>query len=316
MKKQVIIISLFAILLIALFTNVVMAADSTASATLKLEKTKIKQGENFKVTINVKYNNPDNSKDGIDSFMGQVAYDKEKLDLTAVDCKAGEWYNFGGSSLSELNIIHDAKEPEDPSEEIPPVNDADVATLTFKVKANGELGKTKISIADAIVSPDLSDEKTIANLETEIEIEEASEDPDPAVTLSKIEIKTKPTKTSYTEGEKFDPDGMKVVATYSDGTTKEVTSYTYSPSTALKTTDKKVTITYTENGVTRTVDLEIIVAVKEQGGGGSQGGSSSDGSSKKPTLPNTGVEMFIVPIIIIGAIAGVSFVAYKKNNQI
>lgn len=48
-------------------------------------------------------------------------------------------------------------------------------------------------------------------------------------TIEKIEVVTKPKKINYQVGEKFDASGMKVVATYSNGMTRDVTEYiTYS----------------------------------------------------------------------------------------
>ena len=42
-----------------------------------------------------------------------------------------------------------------------------------------------------------------------------------------IEVTTQPTKLTYIEGEKFDPTGMVVTATYEDGTTAVITDYEY-----------------------------------------------------------------------------------------
>ena len=85
-------------------------------------------------------------------------------------------------------------------------------------------------------------------------------------TLESIKVTTAPTKTAYTEGEKFDKAGMKVTATYSDGTTKEVTDYTYTPAGELKTTDKTITVSYTENELTKTATQEITVVAKGNSG--------------------------------------------------
>ena len=75
----------------------------------------------------------------------------------------------------------------------------------------------------------------------------------------KIEIVSPPTKTSYKHGEQFSPAGMTVRATYSNGTTKMVTNFTCLPSRALKFTDEKITVVYTENGITRSADQSISV---------------------------------------------------------
>lgn len=62
--------------------------------------------------------------------------------------------------------------------------------------------------------------------------------------LVSIAVTTAPTKTSYTAGETFVPTGMVVTATYSDGTTRAVSGYSYTPTIALTTDDKVVVINY------------------------------------------------------------------------
>ena len=78
-------------------------------------------------------------------------------------------------------------------------------------------------------------------------------------TLDSIAITTPPTKTEYTEGDSFDPTGMVVEATYSDGSSAPVTGYTVSPIGALTISDTIVTVTYTEDGVTKTTTQNIKV---------------------------------------------------------
>lgn len=77
--------------------------------------------------------------------------------------------------------------------------------------------------------------------------------------LSSIAITTAPTKTTYTEGETFDPTGMVVTATYTDETTAAVTGYTYSPNGALTTNDTQITVSYTLGEVTATATQTITV---------------------------------------------------------
>ncbi len=82
-------------------------------------------------------------------------------------------------------------------------------------------------------------------------------------TLQKIEVTTVPTKTSYTTAEKFDPAGMVVMATYSDGSTKVVTDYTYTPTESLQVGDK-VTISYNDyRTVTEAVTTQLDIAVTQ-----------------------------------------------------
>ena len=90
------------------------------------------------------------------------------------------------------------------------------------------------------------------------------EDPDPSVSLTDIAITTPPSKTEYTVGESFDPAGMVVTATYSDNSTAVVTGYTYLPNGALSTSDSTVTISYTENNITKTATVDITVTEAEE----------------------------------------------------
>ena len=81
----------------------------------------------------------------------------------------------------------------------------------------------------------------------------------PALVLSSIAVTTAPTKTTYNEGESFDPTGMVVTATYTDNSTEAITGYTCSPDGALTTSDTEITISYTESGVTKTTTQAITV---------------------------------------------------------
>lgn len=78
--------------------------------------------------------------------------------------------------------------------------------------------------------------------------------------LSSIEITTPPTKTAYKYGEIFDPTGMVVTAHYTDGQSRAVTGYTFSPNTALGMSNTTITISYTEGDVTKTDTQTITVA--------------------------------------------------------
>lgn len=76
--------------------------------------------------------------------------------------------------------------------------------------------------------------------------------------LTKIEITTNPTKTEYVKNSTFDPTGMVVTATFTNGSTAEVTEYTVDKTT-LALGDTTVTVSYTYEGVTKTADVAITV---------------------------------------------------------
>lgn len=60
--------------------------------------------------------------------------------------------------------------------------------------------------------------------------------------LTGISITTAPTKTTYSEGEVFDPTGMVITGTYSDTSTKVLDTYSYSPMRALTSADTEIVI--------------------------------------------------------------------------
>lgn len=79
------------------------------------------------------------------------------------------------------------------------------------------------------------------------------------IKLVSIAITIPPQKTTYKIGETFDPTGMVVTATYSNGATLAATGYAYSPDGPLTLGDNTITVRYTEGGVSKTVTQEITV---------------------------------------------------------
>ena len=80
--------------------------------------------------------------------------------------------------------------------------------------------------------------------------------------IQKLVIEQEPAKKYYQTFDKFDKTNMKVKAVLVNGTTKEITNYTVSPE-RLDFMDKYVTISYTENGITRTVNQPVKVFDKK-----------------------------------------------------
>ena len=81
--------------------------------------------------------------------------------------------------------------------------------------------------------------------------------------LTEIEITEKAEKTNYVEGQSFDTDGMKVIAKYNDGSSKEITNYEVTDGNNLAEGKTTVTISYTEEGITKTAIQDITVIQKE-----------------------------------------------------
>ena len=76
------------------------------------------------------------------------------------------------------------------------------------------------------------------------------------LTVTGISVTKNPTKTTYVEGQEFDRSGMEVVVNYSNGAKYPLTGYTTSPTTALTTKDKDITISY--EGYTTTLPIKVV----------------------------------------------------------
>lgn len=77
--------------------------------------------------------------------------------------------------------------------------------------------------------------------------------------LKQIAITTPPDETAYEIGDTVDLSGIVVTAYYSDGSSKQVTNYTYSPTIIRSNNDTEITISYTEEGITKTTIQEVTV---------------------------------------------------------
>ena len=86
-----------------------------------------------------------------------------------------------------------------------------------------------------------------------------------AITLSKIEVTKMPDKLEYEEGEFLDLAGMEVTATFSDSSTRVVTSEctTNKDGVALTANDKNFYVKYVYEGKTKSVAVSITVKAEE-----------------------------------------------------
>ena len=107
-----------------------------------------------------------------------------------------------------------------------------------------------------LTAKDRADNTTIVNFIINIKYDEKI--------LSSIAITSEPSKKDYVAGENFDPAGMVVTATYNDGSKKVVTNYTVTDGDNLEVGKTNVTISYTENGVTKPATQAIEVKAAER----------------------------------------------------
>lgn len=77
--------------------------------------------------------------------------------------------------------------------------------------------------------------------------------------LKQIVIAIPPEETAYEIGDTVNLSGMVLMAYYSDGSSKQVTDYDYSPKTISSNDDTEITISYTEDGITKTTVQDVTV---------------------------------------------------------
>ncbi|MDR2956897.1 MAG: hypothetical protein LBU61_01780, partial [Coriobacteriales bacterium] len=88
----------------------------------------------------------------------------------------------------------------------------------------------------------------------------------PKSSVASIAVTTEPDKLTYAPDETFDPTGMVITVTYTDGTTEEITSgFAYSPKGALKDTDTEITISYGGATCKQQITISSLSGVEDLG---------------------------------------------------
>lgn len=128
------------------------------------------------------------------------------------------------------------------------------------------------------------------------------------IQLESIAITTQSNKTRYKAGDAFDPTGMTVTATFTDGSTVLVSAggMTYDPSGPLAATDTEVTASFTFGGKTMTAQQPITVAptticgVKWNSSNSSTGMERLTAENDQNGLVNTDITAEPVPAVGTG----------------
>ena len=286
MKKKLVLISMvFMLLLSVSIASLAAEGNLTATLTATADKQNLKAGEEVLITLSLK-NISNLTGNGITNITTTIKYDTNIFEeITDGDITSSllKIYN-DNDSTHELSFTTSNGIKED----------TELAIIKFKVKESVSNTSTTIKFTNTNVSESGGSLVQISDSEVPLQIGLSNI---PEAKLTKIEITKKPTKIAYKIGEKFDPTGMEVTATYDDGKTVKVTDYTYAPITELKETDTVVTITYKEGTITKTAEQKI--TVNESG-----------------TLPQTGITTNIALIIVVATIAVLSLAGIRKYRNI
>ena len=124
------------------------------------------------------------------------------------------------------------------------------------------------------------------------------------IKLESIAITTPPENITYLPGEVFDPAGMVVTASYSNGATLTATGWTYFPSGALPEGTSEVEIIYTEAGVTKTAVQAITVERGTISVPTVSGSLTYNGQAQSPTLTGYDADKMILSGDTSGTNAG------------
>lgn len=152
----------FAIIFMVILANLgIVQADTTATATLKTDKDKVKPGDTFTVTLSVA------CEDGINGIDTTYSYDTDKLELVSASVKdSTNWSSLGADN--QITVICNSTSK---------ITTADIYVLTFKVKDSVATGTTaNISTTDILVDSDAAtnSEKTVKALKVLITAEKES----------------------------------------------------------------------------------------------------------------------------------------------
>lgn len=187
-----------------------------------------------------------------------------KQDGTKIDSPDGKYYIVPEevSNISKIEIIKNPNK----IEYIQNLEQLDLTGGKLKITyKNGDI--EEINLSDRILKISEFDNSKVGNQILVIEYIGKT-------TSLKVNVKSRmingifvslhPSKTTYLVGENFDKEGMRIKAEYNDGNTNEVVGYIVTDGNNLSLDKTNVTISYTENGVTKTTTQSIIVEDKLQ----------------------------------------------------
>ena len=263
MKKVKKVVLLMILMILSLHASSLAASGSASGkVTLTPSKTEVESGEEFSVTISQE------CSDGIIGFEAALEYDTNLFEFKKVNT-LNDWVYLGEGTKLDAMSNEDKKSGE-------------VMKLDFAVKEGVAETTSPIKVNQIKLFKTYDEKLEIAEQTVSIKVkgkEEDKKDEEKTPVLSQIAITKIPNKIAYTEGESFSTNGMVITATYDNGTSKEVTDYKYSPNSALKTGNNSITISYTENGTTKTTTQSITVKAAS--------GTPSGSDNKNNTNTNT-----------------------------
>ena len=197
--------------------------------------------------------------DGVQSIEATVTSNEENSVYTATCEFEGKTYTNNmnvGATLTGIIIKHGPTKTKYIEGEVFDASGM-IVEATYSDESKKEITGYTVAPTGALTEADttitVSYEEFTATVN--ITVEKAIVDP----TVTGIKVVTNPAKIAYTEGETFDPTGMVVEKTKSDGTSEAITNYTCSPAGALTEADTTITVSYEEFTATVTITVEKVI---------------------------------------------------------
>ena len=139
----------------------------------------------------------------------------------------------------------------------------DVSGITAEVTYDNGT-KATVNVTEDMVAADTS---KVGKATAKVTVEGVSSTFDyevKAKELTGIVITSSPSKSTYLVGQKFSSDGLKAEAVYNNGTKADVTAFVKLSSVDMaKAGTQKVTVTYTENKVSKTAEFDVVIKTRE-----------------------------------------------------
>lgn len=143
-------------------------------------------------------------------------------------------------------------------------------------------------------------------------------------TVVDISVKDMPKKTSYIEGEHFQPEGLALEVRYNDGTTEVVAyqdntkeQFVFTPAldTTLTTKDNAVTVAYNAHKVTVGIKVNAKAPEVPDNGNDGQDNNSNNGSSddQKPSVPKSGDDNPIGAYALLIGISSAVVIFFRRR---
>ena len=210
-----------------------IAADGSPVLNMKPEQELADEYMNVSITVKVSESETEKTLTGI-TVTGQPS---------KTEYEVGDKFDPSGIEVTATYSDGDTK-----------VLGADAEGLTFSPEEFTEAGPQTVTVLYTVGN-------VTQTASVNVTVSEKAEAP---AVLTGIEITTQPSKTEYEVGDAFDPEGMVVTASYDKEDPKEVAlnKLTFTPEVFSEAGDQTVTVSYTENGVTKEAELQVTVTEK------------------------------------------------------